>query len=54
MQKSMTGTAGQKRVSSKTISKFICPLPSIKEQCRIVERVEELSLYTTAIRRVEN
>lgn len=41
-QKNMTGTAGQKRLSRKFLEKFPFPLPPLKEQIRIAQKVNEL------------
>jgi len=39
---SMTGTAGQQRVGKTYVQNFICPLPPMEEQKRIVERLISL------------
>ena len=40
--KNMTGTAGQQRVPINYISTYLFPLPPLKEQERIVQKVDEL------------
>lgn len=39
---SMTGTAGQKRVGSSYIQNFLCPIPPISEQQRIINKIQDL------------
>jgi type I restriction enzyme S subunit len=39
---SMTGTAGQQRVGKKYIQNFLCPLPPVDEQKRIIKRLNEI------------
>jgi len=41
----MTGTAGQKRVGTDTITNYVAPLPPLEEQKRIVAKIEELMPY---------
>jgi len=42
----MTGTAGQQRVGTQTITNYVVPLPPLEEQKRIVEKIEEMLTYT--------
>jgi type I restriction enzyme S subunit len=41
----MTGTAGQQRVGRQTIENYVVPLPPLKEQKRIVKKIEEMMTY---------
>ncbi|MFP7478495.1 restriction endonuclease subunit S [Terribacillus saccharophilus] len=38
----MTGTAGQQRVGTDTITNYVIPLPPLEEQKRIVAKIEEM------------
>lgn len=41
----MTGTAGQQRVGTDTITNYVVPLPPLEEQKRIVSKIKEMLPY---------
>lgn len=40
--KNFTGTAGQQRINSQFVKEFLCPLPPLNEQKKIINKVSKM------------